>query len=109
MRVVGGVGIWILRLAGTPSVGAVDPAAWLSGIIGEIHAGSRQTYGANRVHAELVLGRGIAVCRQPVETLMRRAGLRGISGRPTYRRLPNIATTADLVDRNFARPRPDRL
>ncbi len=25
--------------------------AWLSGIIGEVHAGSRQTYGANRVHA----------------------------------------------------------
>ena len=83
--------------------------AWLDGIIGEIHAGSRQIYGANRVHAELVLGRGIAVCRQTVETLMRRAGLRGISGRPKWRNVPSIATAEDLVDRDFARPQPDRL
>ena len=83
--------------------------AWLEGIIGEVHAGSRQTYGANRVHAELVLGRGIAVCRQTVETLMRRAGLRGVSGRPKFRTVPNVATAADLVDRDFARAEPDRL
>ena len=83
--------------------------SWLSGIIGEIHAGSRQTYGANRVHAELVLGRGIAVCRQTVETLMRRIGLRGVSGRPKFRRVPNAATAADLVDRDFTSPQPDRL
>ncbi len=83
--------------------------AWLEGVIGEIHAGSRQTYGANRVHAELVLGRGIAVCRQTVETLMRRAGLRGVSGRPKFRTVPNVATAADLVDRDFARAEPDRL
>ena len=78
-------------------------------MIGEIHAGSRQAYGAKRVHAELVLGRGIAVCRQTVETLMRRAGLRGISGRPKWRNTANVATAADLVDRDFASPRPDRL
>ena len=83
--------------------------AWLGEVIGEIHAGSRQTYGANRVHAELVLGRGIAVCRQTVETLMRRAGLRGVSGRPKFRKDPNVATAADLVDPDFARADPDRL
>ena len=81
----------------------------LSGIIAEIHAGSRQTYGAKRIHAELTLGRGIAVCRQTVETLMRRGGLRGISGRPTYRKVPNTPTASDLVDRDFASPRPDQL
>ena len=83
--------------------------AWLAEVIGEIGADSRQTYGAKRVHAELNLGRGIAVCRQTVETLMRRAGLRGISGRPTYRKIPNTATASDLVDRDFARAEPDRL
>ena len=83
--------------------------AWLSGVISEIHAGSRQTYGAKRVHAELVLGRGVAVCRQTVETLMRRAGLRGVSERPKWRNTADIATAADLVDRDFARAEPDRL
>ena len=70
---------------------------------------SRRTCGANRVHAELVLGRGIAVCRQTVETLMRRAGLRGVSGRPKIRKVPNVATAADLVDRGFTSSAPDRL
>ncbi len=96
---------WVRR---PPSARSIRHA-WLSGIIGEVHAGSRQTYGANRVHAEPVLGRGIAVCRQTVETLMRRAGLRGVSGRPKFRRVPNVATAADLVDRHFARAEPDRL
>ena len=31
--------------------------------ISEVHAASRQTYGARRVHAELVLGRGLHVGR----------------------------------------------
>lgn len=83
--------------------------AWLSGIIAEIGAASRQNYGAKRVHAELVGGRGIAVCRQTVETLMRRAGLRGVSGRPKHRKAPDVATAADLVDRDFARDEPNRL
>ncbi|MCY4517363.1 MAG: IS3 family transposase [Acidimicrobiaceae bacterium] len=72
--------------------------AWLSAVIGEIHAGSRETYGTSRVHAELTLGRGIAVCRQTVETLTRHAGLRGISGRPKFRKAPNAGTASDLVD-----------
>ena len=83
--------------------------AWLSDVIAVVHAGSRQTYGAVRVHAELTLGRGIAVGRQTVETLMRRSGLRGISGRPKFRKVPNVATASDLVDRDFARAEPDRL
>lgn len=102
---VSGYYSWLHR---APSARSIRHA-WLTGIIGEIHADSRQTYGAKRVHAELTLGRGIAVCRQTVETLMRRTGLRGISGRPTYRKVPNMATASDLVDRDFATPRPDRL
>lgn len=78
-------------------------------MVGQICAGSRQTYGAKRVHAELTLGRGIAVCRQTVETPMRRAGLRGVSGRPKYRKIAHAATASDLADRDFARSDPDRL
>lgn len=96
---------WLRR---PPSARSVRHA-WLGGVICEIHSGSRQTYGAKRVHAELVLGRGIAVCCQTVETLMRRAGLQGISGRPTHRKIPNTPTASDLVDRDFARVEPDRL
>jgi len=61
------------------------------------------------LETELVLGRGIAVCRQTVETLMRRAGLGGVSGRPKFRKVPNVAAAADLVGRDFARAEPDRL
>ena len=82
---------------------------WLWGIISGIRSGSRQACGAKRVHAELVLGGGIAVCPQTVETLMRRAGLGGISGRPKHRSIPSTPTASDLVDRDFARVEPDRL
>ena len=41
-------------------------------IIREIHHMSRRTYGARRVHAELVHGRGVAVARCTVELVMRR-------------------------------------
>ena len=95
-------------LARPPSARSIRHA-WLSDVIAAVHAGSRQTYGAVRVHAELTMGRGITVCRQTVETLMRRAGLRGISGRPKFRKVPNLATAADLMDRDFARAEPDRL
>lgn len=41
-----------------PSARAVRHAMLLD-VIREIHDASRQTYGAQRVHAELVLGRGV--------------------------------------------------
>jgi transposase InsO family protein len=61
------------------------------------------------VHAELTLGRGIAVGHCQVELVMRRAGIAGLSGRPKWRRVANLATASDLVDRDFARADPDRL
>ena len=64
---------------------------WLTEQIRRVHAESRGTYGARRVHAELTIGRGILVGLQAVEALMRRACLQGISGRPRYRRVPNVA------------------
>ena len=81
----------------------------LTEIIQRVHLVSRGTYGARRVHAELVLGQGLIVGRCAVELLMARAGLAGVSGRPRFRRIPNVATAADLVERRFRRDDPDRL
>jgi putative transposase len=41
--------------------------------------------------------------------LMRRAGLQGVMGRPRYRRIPNMPTAGDLVDRQFHRSERNRL
>jgi putative transposase len=59
--------------------------AWLTDLIRQAHADSRGTYGARRVRAELVLGRGISVSYGAVEMLMRQAGIAGITGRPKWR------------------------
>ena len=75
----------------------------------KVHLDSRGVYGARRIHAEHTLGHGTVVGHSTVEILMRRAGVRGISGRPRFRRVPNVATAADLVDRKFQRDDPDRL
>jgi len=82
---------------------------WLTGLVGQVHEASRGTYGARRVHAELVLGRGVCVSHGTIEMLMRRAGLRGVVGRPRYRRVPNAPTAADQVERNFDRSEPNQL
>ena len=83
--------------------------AWLTDLIRQAHADSRGTYGARRVHAELVLGRGISVGHGAVEMLMRRAGITGITGRPKWRHAKPDNVAADLVDRCFSRTSPDRL
>jgi len=83
--------------------------AWLTDIIRKIHADSREVYGARRVHAELTLGRGVSVGIRAVEFLMQRAGIQGLTGRPRYRRIPNVATAEDLVDRDFERTEPNQL
>jgi putative transposase len=61
------------------------------------------------VHAELTLGHRLAVGYQQVSLLMRRAGLQGLSGRPRWRRAPNLPAASDLVDRQFAREKRDEL
>jgi len=83
--------------------------AWLTDVIAGVHADSRQTYGARRVHAELAMGLGITVGHCAVQMLMHRAGLQGLSGRPRFRRVPHVATASDLVGRQFHRDEPDRL
>jgi len=91
-----------------PSVRAIRHA-WLNELITQAHTDSRGTYGAARVHADLTLGHGITVGHEAVAMLMRRAGVQGLTGRPKYRRIPNMATASDLVDRRFDRDEPDRL
>jgi putative transposase len=91
-----------------PSVRAIRHA-WLTELIRKVHADARGVYGYRRVHAELTLGHGVAVGHEAVHRLMRRAGIEGVSGRPRYRRIPNVPTAADLVDRQFHRDEPDRL
>jgi putative transposase len=96
---------WRLR---PPSARAVRHA-WLTDVIREVHAGSYGSYGAKRVHAELVLGREIQVGHNAVAMLMRRAGIAGRTGAPKRRGMPGLATVGDLVDRMFRRDRPNQL
>lgn len=77
----------------------------------EIHRDSRGTYGVRRVHAELRLGRHLAVGHGRVERLMRQAGLQGVHHRRWRRsggsRLP--AVFEDHVKRHFVADQPDKL
>lgn len=91
-----------------PSARAIRHAA-LTDLIGRIHLDSRGIYGARRVHAELTLGHGLVVAHGTVALLMQRAGIAGVTGRPRFRRIPNMATASDLVERRFGRDDPDRL
>ena len=83
--------------------------AWLTDLIQQIHGMSRGTYGVRRVHAELALGRGIRVGKDAIERLMRRASLRGVCGRPRFRRIPNAPAAEDRVQRQFNRNGRDQL
>ncbi|SDN99602.1 Transposase InsO and inactivated derivatives [Klenkia soli] len=92
-----------------PSARAVADAE-LTTTISQIHAGSRATYGAPRVHAELRLGLGQACGRKRVARLMRAAGLVGVCHRRKHRRVgPLPAVHEDLVRRQFTADGPDRL
>jgi transposase InsO family protein len=95
-----------------PSARAVVDGALLAEIR-EIHARSRGTYGAPRVHATLQ-ARGRRVGRKRVARLMRVDGLIGVHRRrrvvPVPRPPVRAAVTApDLVHRRFAVATPDRL
>ncbi len=93
------------------SAHAVADAALLKRIR-TIHAGSRQTYGAPRVHAELRAG-GERHGRKRIARLMRAAGLIGASRRRgtivTTRRDKEARPAPDLVDRDFTAFRPNQL
>lgn len=77
--------------------------------IRDVHAASRATYGAPRVHAELKLGRGHRIGKKRVARLMRTAGIQGICHRRKGRHRPAPAVHEDLVQRKFIAEAPDQL
>jgi putative transposase len=91
-----------------PSLRAVADQA-LTVQIREVHACSRGTYGAPRVHAELRLGRGVRCGRKRVARLMRTANLCGIYRRRGKRARAAAPVHDDLVCRRFVAESPDRL
>ena len=99
---------WLQR---PPSAHATADAALLKRIK-TVHASSRQTYGAPRVHADL-RGRGERHSRKRIGRLMREAGLVGAShrhgGPTTTRRNKDDRPAADLVNRDFSATGPNQL
>jgi putative transposase len=94
-----------------PSARATADAA-LTETIRAVHAASRGTYGAPRVHAELGDAHGVRCGRKRVARLMRPAGLAGCHRRRsarTTRRDEAAAPAPDLVQRAFVAAAPDRL
>jgi transposase InsO family protein len=82
---------------------------WLTALIREVHADSRGTYGARRVHAELTKARGIHVSLNLVTLLMHNAGVAGLPGPAKVRRIKGTPSADDLVERKFARSSLDEL
>ena len=83
----------------------------LSAKLEAAHDESRGTYGAPRLHAELVAD-GVKVGKKSVARLMRKAGLVGISPRKstfTTVRDPAGRPSDDLVRRDFTATGPDQL
>lgn len=81
----------------------------LTELIHQIHAASRDSYGAPRIHAELA-DSGVQVGRKRIERLTRAAGLAGVSRRRCTRttiRDDRVRPSADLVDRNFYADGPE--
>jgi putative transposase len=95
----------------SPSAHAVADATLLKRVR-TIHATSRATYGAPRVHAQLRAD-GEKHGRKRIARLMRMAGLVGASRRragvTTTRRDKEARPAPDLVDRNFVAVRPNQL
>ncbi len=95
----------------SPSAHALVDAALLKRVR-TIHASSRETYGAPRVHAALRADGG-QHGRKRVARLMRGAGLVGASRRragvTTTRRDKEARPAPDLVDRDFTATAPNQL
>jgi putative transposase len=93
-----------------PSARALADAELTERIV-TFHDRSGGTYGAPRIHADLVEA-GVSVGRKRVERLMRAAGIAGVSRRRFARttiRDERVRPAADLVDRDFTAEKPDQL
>jgi putative transposase len=101
---------WAARLAAGPSPAAAARQV-TAGHIARVHAASRRRYGSPRVTAQLAR-EGIGVNHKAVEREMARQGLTGRCSRRKIRttwRDPAQVPAADLVHRDFTRPRTDEL
>jgi len=77
--------------------------------IAKIHMAPKETYGAPRIHAELVDQEVSMSCKR-IGCLMKAKGLRGVSRRKyvvTTQRIPRDRPANDLVDRNFYADAPN--
>jgi transposase InsO family protein len=92
-----------------PMSPTMSRSEWLTGLIREVHADSRGTYGSCRVHAELTKGRGIHVSLALVRILMHNNEIVGIPGPRTVKRIKGTPTSDDLVQRKFERSSLDEL
>jgi putative transposase len=99
---------WLCR---APCAHAIADAALLKRIR-TVHTSSRETYGAPRVHAELLAG-DERHGRKRIARLMREAGLVGASRRRsgpiTTRRDKEVRPAPDLVDRDFSATKLNQL
>ena len=80
-------------------------------MIKDIHQGSRETYGAPRIHAALAK-KGVRCGRKRVARLIKTESLQGVHRRKKTRttiRDEAGAPALDLVDRHFEAHAPDRL
>ena len=67
------------------------------------------TYGSPRMHAELTIGHGFRIGRKRVERIMREHGWVGAMKRKRKWGKANVATSDDLVNRDFRAVEPNRL
>ncbi len=77
----------------------------LADTITELHLASRSTYGVRRMRAALFHERGLVVNRKLIRRVMSDLGLSGLPTRKKGRHnLLSVATSEDLVNRNFTAP-----
>jgi len=82
----------------------------LADTITELHLASRSTYGVRRMRAALFHERGLIVNHKLIRRVMAEIGLTGLPIRKKGRRnLANVATSEDLVNRNFTAPAANAL
>ena len=103
-------GFYAWKRRGVSARARADAA--LTAEIRQVHARSRQTYGAPRIHADLA-ARGIAVSRKRVARLMRTAQLVGCGRRRRVVRTtvadPTATPAPNVICRDFYPETPNRL
>jgi putative transposase len=82
----------------------------LMGLVADIHARSRGTYGMLRIRAALQRENDMVVNKKLILSIMRELGIKGLPGpKKRKKNLVNEATEEDLVKRNFTVDRPNAL